>query len=93
MDVVFKVCYVPCILKSRRANPNSNAASCFRMSYFFEPLSTLKSFSHTSKLNISVSVSCIASLVMLSVRCNNYCGIKLLSHTMKLWEKVIECRV
>ncbi|XP_017250767.2 uncharacterized protein LOC108221396 [Daucus carota subsp. sativus] len=25
--------------------------------------------------------------------CSNYLGIKLLSHTMKLWERVIECRV
>ena len=25
--------------------------------------------------------------------CSNYRGIKLLSHTMKLWERVIECRV
>lgn len=25
--------------------------------------------------------------------CSNYRGIKLLSHTMKLWERVIECRI
>ena len=25
--------------------------------------------------------------------CTNYCGIKLMSHTMKLWERVIEHRL